>query len=729
MIMEQAAKRTDRRVTWQGRPAVLAAVVAVLLLLPGNGIAETYSWTDKDGSLHIVDDPSKVPPEYRKTPIDEKDDALPAQRPRTGSPDARGETSRLPSVSYGVSGSWVEKENAYDFRDDSLVFQLEPDGTGYSIGTRFMRTVRMSITWSRQKDGGIEIAGFRNGAKQEKAAIVYDRSQDELTLIAGGKTMRRMKRSLPATRAVRASGEAPLAGLWSTSETEHTSNTYFSIERDGTGIMFAKSGYYYFAPFSWKITAAGIELAFQVVSADGTEGASAQRGMKDRTVTMQYDDNADMLSLRDGKTREGLFRTGEPLFRGAGAPAGTMRKLEKRDGLVNIAKQGNASAALIVAQYYLYNTQESRPEGFNLLCRAAEAGNAEAQYMRGLMQYFGKNAPVNKKEGLKWIRTAVKADHPGAVAFLDRIEQREKNGSALRHDLMAAAPSQDIEVRQLISDLAGPDPTVRQRAAVQLGSLMATEAVDQLSIATGDPHFPVQKAAIYALGLISDPRSVPALIAAANNQQEAIRTEAISALRKTGQPAAELLGAAINDAKTPVPVKQAMCMILAEIGDRRSAAPLIKALQTSEVAAHAAQALAAIGDVSAVPPLVELLSRTGNAWAGGRGAAVMTLEQFGGPAAIDALILRLDDENTASSARSALIRMSRNDPQVIRTLVSIMRGKKKIKPRMMPEAAHVLINMGEAGKEQLVSCARDSTCEGRSSAEYILVNERFYVGK
>jgi len=131
--MDQDTKRIEISATHHGNQLVfpVGIIIAILLLSSDRSIAGTYSRTDKSGMFHIVDDLSKVPPEYRKKNVDDSDgSSTPSARIRNQ--DGQ-EKYHAPSGSSDVSGSWIEKEDPYEFKKESLVIHLNPDGTGYGF--------------------------------------------------------------------------------------------------------------------------------------------------------------------------------------------------------------------------------------------------------------------------------------------------------------------------------------------------------------------------------------------------------------------------------------------------------------------------------------------------------------------------------------------------------------------------------------------------------------------
>lgn len=60
----------------------------------------------------------------------------------------------------------------------------------------------------------------------------------------------------------------------------------------------------------------------------------------------------------------------------------------------------------------------------NIYKKAAEQGDAEAQFNLGLSYYYGRGCKKNRIEATRWFAAAVKNGHKGAKKFLDE----EKNG-------------------------------------------------------------------------------------------------------------------------------------------------------------------------------------------------------------------------------------------------------------------------------------------------------------
>jgi HEAT repeat protein len=137
-------------------------------------------------------------------------------------------------------------------------------------------------------------------------------------------------------------------------------------------------------------------------------------------------------------------------------------------------------------------------------------------------------------------------------------------------------------VQPLIALLKDPDQLVRSEAAQVLGDMQDPQAVDPLSAALQDKS--IQNDVIEALTKLNDPRAIPALIAVMGTGDLYYCTPcfpAEKALVKLGAPAVQPLNAALQDASPNV--RRWSAKALQQIGDERSVAPLIAAIQRGDV--------------------------------------------------------------------------------------------------------------------------------------------------
>lgn len=153
------------------------------------------------------------------------------------------------------------------------------------------------------------------------------------------------------------------------------------------------------------------------------------------------------------------------------------------------------------------------------------------------------------------------------------------------------------DVSGLIDALEYPVPwRVRRDAALALGAMGGTDAVEPLIAALGDDHASVRLAATEALGKIGAPGSVEPLIGALGSRAVEIRKAAADSLGRIGDSRAlDPLVACLIDASWSV--RRAAAEALGRIGDPRAAEPLKVAFKDSDsnVRSAAAEALGALG--------------------------------------------------------------------------------------------------------------------------------------
>ena len=102
---------------------------------------------------------------------------------------------------------------------------------------------------------------------------------------------------------------------------------------------------------------------------------------------------------------------------------------------------------------------------------------------------------------------------------------------------LALVDAGDASVPALEEALTHEEASVRSRAAMSLGRIRATDAVDSLTTACADPSQEVQLEAVLALAAIKDERAVPALVKAVEEGAEVVRQAVPIALGEIGTPA------------------------------------------------------------------------------------------------------------------------------------------------------------------------------------------------
>lgn len=186
------------------------------------------------------------------------------------------------------------------------------------------------------------------------------------------------------------------------------------------------------------------------------------------------------------------------------------------------------------------------------------------------------------------------------IAVLRDAAVREEATAAL---VQIGAPA----VAPLITALKDMDLDKRKRAAAILGEIGDTRAVGPLTAALQDLGGPGLPAAVKALRRIGEPVTGP-LVAALGDRSEQVRQDAAMALGEIGDTdAVEPLVAALGDSSAGV--RESAARALGWIGDAQATEPLIAALGDKDwrVRKAAARALETTGDERATAPLLAAL--------------------------------------------------------------------------------------------------------------------------
>lgn len=163
-------------------------------------------------------------------------------------------------------------------------------------------------------------------------------------------------------------------------------------------------------------------------------------------------------------------------------------------------------------------------------------------------------------------------------------------------------------VRSLINALNHHEKNIREEAAMVLGRIGTSEALEALLPALRDRDRIVREEAAEALMRASDPQTIDALIPALRDRDPIVRADAAQALGRIGSPQAlEALTHGIHDEDSQV--KKYVAEALGEIGTLEALETLIPALQdkNSEVRGATAAALGKIGGERAVNALIPSL--------------------------------------------------------------------------------------------------------------------------
>lgn len=144
---------------------IVAALLARALLFGSVllACADTYSWTDADGSIHFTDNPHKVPDAAQRAAID------PAENSNEETPD--------------IVGRWSNRKSSFS----TLMATFHGDRTGELVTAVGMQ---IPFTWLLRNDGYIklELREPPGMSRQDQSTrtytlmVEYDRDRDVITL-------------------------------------------------------------------------------------------------------------------------------------------------------------------------------------------------------------------------------------------------------------------------------------------------------------------------------------------------------------------------------------------------------------------------------------------------------------------------------------------------------------------------------------------------------------------
>ena len=218
---------------------------------------------------------------------------------------------------------------------------------------------------------------------------------------------------------------------------------------------------------------------------------------------------------------------------------------------------------------------------------------------------FKKLAKPGKTKGIYILTTCIGLILLSSGGILVEIAYSNDDAavSALKID-----NTQDRQFQDQLARLHNTDAYERQRAAIALGNLGNTEAVEPLMNALKDEDDFVRNFAARSLGKLGDSRAVDSLIQAMKDKNLLVRRSAVIALGNLGSSKAldPLTEAAKNGDDI---VRRAAIESLGNLGDARGIETLIEALRDEDIYVRdgAAEALIHVG-AAALPELVKVLS-------------------------------------------------------------------------------------------------------------------------
>lgn len=265
----------------------------------------------------------------------------------------------------------------------------------------------------------------------------------------------------------------------------------------------------------------------------------------------------------------------------------------------------------------------------------------------------------------------------------------------------------------LASALNDPDKAMRKQAAIALGKIGTGHVVTPLAAALTDADREVREKAIEAMGKVGEP-AVPLMTAGLRSSDVQVRRGSSAALARIGRPAISPLAGTLLEEDDRL-ARIAAVETLGKMSDERAVASLVLALMDtdSEIRDMAAQALVRTGK-PAVAPLVRILRVAGSPF---RRRVVEVLVRTRG-LAVKPLIDALGDGSVEmrSTASEALVKIGR-------PALGPLRGAlRNSKPGVRLEAATALGLIGDpAAVRPLVQAVRGRDRELRQRAARALV--------
>ena len=210
----------------------------------------------------------------------------------------------------------------------------------------------------------------------------------------------------------------------------------------------------------------------------------------------------------------------------------------------------------------------------------------------------------------------------------------------------------------MLAELESPSYVIRKEVVTRLGGFKDRKTVDTLIgiLENSGEMVSIRAAAVASLNALRDERAAPALRTALNDENSAIRLQAIAALSsiKDAKSVAKLSEMVENRLETDA-IRAAAVTAIGNIGDKSSESLLIRALDNriGNIRNNAILALGKLESTTAVPLLISILedrripldaSTAALANASPRMKAAIALGQIGGEEAVTALSHRLIDD-------------------------------------------------------------------------------------
>ncbi len=251
--------------------------------------------------------------------------------------------------------------------------------------------------------------------------------------------------------------------------------------------------------------------------------------------------------------------------------------------------------------------------------------------------------------------------------------------------LLAASDARRFDGAPLREALSHANPGVRRQAALAAGRIGDGAAVDLLIPVLKDSVPAVQAAAAFALGLLKDPRAIPALLetvrAVGSSDQSAPQLEAVTAIAKIGgddgaRALSDVIAAGSPGASTPV--VNAALLETWRLGSRAPLAQLVRFTDATDPATRwrALYALARLRAAPGAAALVRSLSdpdpQTRTVAARGISKALLDSARLDGRDAVAALRRLLGDADAHIRINALRALASFRDSSLSRAVVPLV---------------------------------------------------------
>jgi HEAT repeat protein/MFS family permease len=280
--------------------------------------------------------------------------------------------------------------------------------------------------------------------------------------------------------------------------------------------------------------------------------------------------------------------------------------------------------------------------------------------VNGLMR-FAALVPLRRvqSEGettAREVLTHLGAARVGGWVQMRRL-QRAPDEASRRQAMQALRSGRTaLAVEELISALDDPSLHVREEAAETLGDIGDARAVDALVAHLDDPASGIVDEAAEALGRIGDERAVDPLIRLLHEGEKPDRIAAARALGRIGSLDATgpLMAVLTGSRKEPVEILEACVRALGAIGDPRACNALLPLLECDmrDLRLVAVRSLGDIGDPSASPPVLSMLASEEDPAIIAH--AAVALAMMGETQAVGPLLASLDRVESAVARRQVL---------------------------------------------------------------------------